>query len=224
MSIKKVYILFLILISISGSYIHAQEENKAFSPSVELLEAREGIDYADEVVQDKKEDEEKEDEINSSLNFNLSDVFGVLLIFLLIGVVLAILYFVIGKDNLIRPKSRKIKELNLKAVEHIEEDLENHDVAYYLDQAITENQYRIAIRLHYLLIIKKLSENKFIKWKKDKTNRDYILETASFPFSEEFRSSTSIFEKVWYGERNVGESDFKQIYKHFDGLNNQIHN
>jgi len=216
---NKFYIWFFMIVCFYGSNILAQENTVSYTPSEELISARDGIDYSDDVI---KEKEKKETESYSPSDFNFSDVLGVLLILLLLGVVGAILYFVIGKENLIGPKSRKIKDLDLKAVEHIEEDLENQDVAYYLNQAINENQYRIAIRLHYLLIIKKLSENKFIKWKKDKTNRDYIFETSSLPFSEKFRSSTSIFEKVWYGERSVGESDFKQIYDQFDALEKKI--
>ena len=215
----KIYILFFILAYFCGYNILAQEAEYTYEPSEELVAAREGIDYSDEIVKEKKEEALENDSLT---DFNFSDVFGVLLIILLIGVVVAILYFVIGKENLIRPKSRKIKDLDLKAVEHIEEDLENHDVAHYLNQAINENQYRIAIRLHYLLIIKKLSENKFIKWKKDKTNRDYILETSSLPFSEKFRNSTNIFETIWYGERSIGETDFKKIYEQFDALDKMI--
>ncbi len=220
---EKFYILLFLLAYFCGSNILAQEKELTYTPSEELVEARDGIDYSDDVIKEKEKKEKEKSELDSPLDFNFSDVVGVLLILLLLGVVAAILYFVIGKENLIRPKSRKIKDLDLKAVEYIEEDLENQDVAYYLNQAIDENQYRIAIRLHYLLIIKKLSENKFIKWKKDKTNRDYILETSSHPFSEKFRSSTRIFEKVWYGERNIGESDFKQIYKQFDALDKKIY-
>ena len=125
-------------------------------------------------------------------------------------------------NNFFKPKSRKIKELNLESVEKIEENLEEHDVATYLRQAIENRQFRIAIRLHYLLIIKELSSKKFIKWKRDKTNRNYLYETQSYSFSSNFKATTTIFEKVWYGERNVTEQDFNFIYAQFNQLNTEI--
>jgi len=224
MSFNQKYLLYLMMALVSVTKGLAQNQEKSYAPKEEMVHARENIDYSDDVIEKKKEKEKKEDENNSfnSPSINISDALGVLLIIVLIGVVIAILYFVLGNENILTPKSRKIKELNLQAVEKIEEDLENHDVAYYLKQAVEKKQFRIAIRLHYLLIIKQLSENKFINWKKDKTNRDYIHETSTFPFSKKFRSSTSIFEKVWYGERHVEEVDFNMIYNEFDILSKQI--
>ncbi len=222
MNIKLKYLLYLTLVFVCFAESVAQNQENSYVPKEELVDARDNIDYSDDVFEKREEKKKKDKDSINPPSINFSDVFGVLLIIVLIGVVVAILYFVLGNENIMTPKSRKIKELNLQAVEKIEEDLENHDVAYYLKQAIDKKQFRIAIRLHYLLIVKQLSENKFINWKKDKTNRDYILETSALPFYEKFRSSTSIFEKVWYGERNVEEGDFNMIYKEFDILSKQI--
>jgi len=187
----------------------------------DLTEARDGIDYSDEVL-DKKERKKKS---SGSYNPDFSgfgNLFGFLLIGLLIALVFIILYFMLGNDNMFKPKSKKIEALDLKSIEQIEENLEEYDVAYYLKQAIENRQYRIAIRLHYLLIIKELSTKKFIKWKRDKTNRSYIYETVDYPFANNFKRSTSIFEKVWYGERDVTEGDFSMIHSHFNSLNQEI--
>lgn len=189
----------------------------------ELVEARNGLDYSGDIIEKKKEEEKEEKKsFNNNLDFNFSDFAGIMLMVLLVGVVFSILYFMLGKENVFKPKSSKIKDLNLKSIEQIEENLEDHDVAYYLKQAVTGQQYRIAIRLHYLLIIKELSEKKLIKWKRDKTNKNYLIETSSYAFSASFKKSTNIFEKVWYGERNVDEHDFKVIQGQFTALNEEI--
>lgn len=185
----------------------------------DLNEARDGIDYSDEVI----EEEEKDEYSGSSSDFSgIGEFFGYLLIAVLVALVFVILYFMLGKDNLFKPKSKKIEALDLKSIEQIEENLEEHDVSNYLEQAIDNKQYRIAIRLHYLLIIKELSARKFIKWKRDKTNRNYLYETEEYSFANNFKKSTNIFEKVWYGERDVTEGDFSIIHSHFSSLNNEI--
>jgi hypothetical protein len=203
-------------------YVEAQSDSLYYQYEQEdLTDARDGIDYSDEVVKEK--DKKKEDYSSSDMDFSgIGDVFGYLLIGVLIALVFVILYFMLGKDNLFKPSSKKIEALDLKSIEQIEENLEEYDVSYYLQQAIDNNQYRIAIRLHYLLIIKELSAQKFIKWKRDKTNRNYLYETQDYPFAQNFKRSTNIFEKVWYGERNVTEGDFSMIHSHFSSLNKEI--
>lgn len=210
------------LCAIGVDYAEAQSNTPYYQYEQEdLADARDGIDYSDEVV--KEEEKEKEDYSGSDMDFSgIGDIFGFLLIGVLIALVFVILYFMLGKDNLFKPRSKKIEALDLKSIEQIEENLEEYDVSHYLQQAIDNKQYRIAIRLHYLLIIKELSAQKFIKWKRDKTNRNYLYETQDYPFAQNFRRSTNIFEKVWYGERDVTEGDFSMIHSHFSSLNNEI--
>ena len=50
---------------------------------------------------------------------------------------------------------------------------------------------------------------KWIKWKKDKTNRDYIRELSTTDWHSNFRSVTIMFEKVWYGKKELGGMDFR---------------
>ena len=168
-------------------------------------------------------EKKKESSSSSDSDFSgLATLFGYLVIGILIALVFVILYFMLGKDNLFKPRSKKIEALDLKSIEQIEENLEEYDVSHYLQQAIDNNQYRIAIRLHYLLIIKELSARKFIRWKRDKTNRNYLYETQDYPFANNFKMSTNIFEQIWYGERDVTEGDFTMIHSHFSKLNEEI--
>lgn len=213
--------LILLLLCTGLASLCGQNNDKVNNYNDEdWTEARSDVDYSDDIFKADKKKERRNDLENSNINF--PDIAGVLLIVLLLGLVLAILYFMLGKESVFRPKSKKIKTLNLESIEQIEENLEEHDVANYLDQAIKNKQYRIAIRLHYLLIIKELSTMKFIKWKRDKTNRNYLYETEQYSFSNNFKKSTSIFEKVWYGEREVTEQDFSAIYSQFNNLNKEI--
>jgi len=220
---NRLYIIFLFfMLCIATDAAFGQSvDNKYETKHQELMDARGDIDYSGDVII-KKEKKETGKTARNPLDFDFSNIVGIIVVVLLIGLVGTILYFMIGRDNFFKPKSRKIKELNLESVEKIEENLEEHDVATYLRQAIENRQFRIAIRLHYLLIIKELSSKKFIKWKRDKTNRNYLYETQSYSFSSNFKATTTIFEKVWYGERNVTEQDFNFIYAQFNQLNTEI--
>lgn len=214
------FILLFLCVGLASLYGQDSGEVQDYNED-EWIEARGDIDYSDDIVKDRKR-KERDDQVSQSSDMNFPDIAGVLLIILLVVLVLFILYFMLGKENVFRPKSKKIKTLNLESIEQIEENLVEHDVANYLEQAINNKQYRIAIRLHYLLIIKELSTKKFIKWKREKTNRNYLYETEQYSFSNNFKKSTSIFEKVWYGEREVLEQDFSVIHSQFNELNKEI--
>src|SRR5690606_20168955 len=54
------------------------------------------------------------------------------------------------------------------------EDIEAIDVETALERAIKEGNFRLAVRLYYLDLLKRLNETGVIVWKKDKTNRDYL--------------------------------------------------
>lgn len=213
------YFLLILLCCVGLNRIDAQDGAADYQYEQEdVNDARDGIDYSDEVAEKKKESSSSSDSDFSGL----ATLFGYLVIGILIALVFVILYFMLGKDNLFKPRSKKIEALDLKSIEQIEENLEEYDVSHYLQQAIDNNQYRIAIRLHYLLIIKELSTRKFIRWKRDKTNRNYLYETQDYPFANNFKMSTNIFEQIWYGERDVTEGDFTMIHSHFSKLNEEI--
>ena len=213
------YFLLILLCCVGLNRIDAQDGAVDYQYEQEdVNDARDGIDYSDEVAEKKKESSSSSDSDFSGL----ATLFGYLVIGILIALVFVILYFMLGKDNLFKPRSKKIEALDLKSIEQIEENLEEYDVSHYLQQAIDNNQYRIAIRLHYLLIIKELSARKFIRWKRDKTNRNYLYETQDYPFANNFKMSTNIFEQIWYGERDVTEGDFTMIHSHFSKLNEEI--
>ena len=63
---------------------------------------------------------------------------------------------------------------------------------------------------------------KWIKWKKDKTNRNYLNELKALDIKNQFSQLTNIFERVWYGEVAVNEAIFTEIEGQFKGFNNNI--
>lgn len=99
-------------------------------------------------------------------------------------------------------------------------DVADLDLEALLREALAQNNLRIAVRLYYIKLLKHLNNEGFIRWEKDKTNRDYANELASNGFSNEFKKIMTAYEYVWYGERTpspqeftVLESNFKTLYQ-----------
>lgn len=103
-------------------------------------------------------------------------------------------------------------------LEHIEENLHVAELDPLIQRAIAQENYPMAIRLYYLAILKKLSEQKLVVWKKDKTNRDYLRELGLSPLNQPFQESTRDFEWVWYGDGAVGKQEFLRMEGQFQKM------
>ncbi|WP_053992317.1 DUF4129 domain-containing protein [Mangrovimonas sp. TPBH4] len=100
--------------------------------------------------------------------------------------------------------------------EHI---IKNEDIQVLIQKAISQNNYRLAIRYHYLQSLKNLSEQQIIDWKQQKTNEDYIKEISQDQLKNEFTTITRIYDYVWYGEFPIDDIKFGTLSTVFEKLN-----
>ena len=71
------------------------------------------------------------------------------------------------------------------------------------------------------MVIKKLSEKEFIKWKKDKTNGQYARELRGTEYELPFRKLTRIFESLWYGQNTLNKQEYLLVdsdYKNMEHI------
>ncbi len=92
------------------------------------------------------------------------------------------------------------------------ENIHELDFATRLREAEDTGNYRLALRLGYLELLKKLTDQGLIDWQPDKTNHAYLRELADrrpaarAPFGELTRQ----FEYVWYGELALPAAGYRQ--------------
>lgn len=82
------------------------------------------------------------------------------------------------------------------------EDIHGLNFEALLTTAETAGNYRLAVRLGYLQVLKQLADQGLIRWQPDKTNHDYLFELPAGPLPEAFRELTRQFDYVWYGEHD----------------------
>lgn len=104
-----------------------------------------------------------------------------------------------------------------------EENIHEINFEDAISNAEKNKDLRLAIRFHYLKLLKYLSDKGSILWKPNKTNHDYIIEMEHAPA---FIQLTNEFEYVWYGEREVDEKEYEEVKKLFEQQQNtrQIEN
>ena len=231
-TLKKVTFSILIAIVFSigwhSSISYAQNEATQQETEVKAIkefdkkkwnELREGIKYAEEI-----EKKEKRNNTDSSSNWpSLDTSFLKGFQYVLIGLVVALLALAIvwffTKGVLFGNKKTKLEKE--QAAFLTEENLEKVEFGYLeqaLEKALLQRNFRMAIRIHYLWLLKVLYEKELINWKKDKTNHAYISELARKESEESatsFRKLTLWYEKAWYGESKINENDFRMVETYF---------
>ncbi len=92
--------------------------------------------------------------------------------------------------------------------ENWEQRLCDSDLNALLQRAIAAEDYRQATRIHFLMVIKYLSEKGTLQWSQEKTNRQYMREMHGCPQAIDFRRAVSLYEYVWYGNSPISRERY----------------
>jgi hypothetical protein len=85
-----------------------------------------------------------------------------------------------------------------------------------VDKAARSGNYRLAIRLMFLRLLKNLSERNIIQYKHDRTNLDYLMQLSTTNYYKDFFRITRNYEYSWYGKFPVSEDVYNVIKNDFD--------
>ncbi len=102
------------------------------------------------------------------------------------------------------------------------DDIKGIDFQAIIQKAYQNKNYREVVRNYYLFALKQLDDKGVIKWKKGKTNYDYLNEVSKSPAKEEFSSLNHFFEYAVYGEFQVSENLAKSSEDLFEQINGSI--
>ncbi len=130
------------------------------------------------------------------------------IIILLAALVVFVLVKIIGgKRNTTVSKTK----ITLQDLDEIEDDLREAGLDSLLERALGQGEYRMAIRILYLMILRDMDEMSWITFRKDKTNFNYVMELGSRPERRPFTDLTKRFEIIWYGDGPFSEGDYQEI-------------
>ncbi len=179
-----------------------------------------GLDYSKDRPKPRKE--EKPFKVNDPAEpFNwgamASWIGQILQVLAIIAAIFGIAYGIYRTMN--APRNRQIARDGVEiTVDNVEQYIHESDIDRFLREAIAAGNFPLAIRLYYLQVIKKLSETGAIRWSREKTNRDYLRETRAHRAAAEFRATTRIYERVWYGNQQIDESAYQKLEPEFKNL------
>lgn len=137
--------------------------------------------------------------------------------YLIIPLAFVLLVWFLARSN---PGSQVMRQHNRSKVILTEEEelLMKRDLETLAEEAVTNHEYRLAVRYLYLHCIKRLDMKRIINYANEKTNFEYIREIKSNEISRTFKSLTLSYEQIWYGQMVFDEvyfEKFKQQNKTF---------
>jgi hypothetical protein len=127
--------------------------------------------------------------------------------FLLFGVLVYLSYRVL--KNFSRD-SVTVKDLvKIEDPDDLEEKIHDVDLQQLLKESLEKKNFRSALRINFLIIIKLLSEKEKIIWARQKTNWEYYYELKDKLLADQYKILTQHFEEFWYGEQPFSELHYR---------------
>ena len=121
------------------------------------------------------------------------------------------------------PSNRRLpSNENQITPDDLESRIHETDLEKHLRDALARGEYNLAVRIHYLQIIRALSEKKYIRWSKEKTNREYLRELRHTKMEEPLRNMTGVYERIWYGNRLTDQEDYLLLAPDFINVLRQV--
>ncbi|MBN4072528.1 hypothetical protein JYT74_00680 [Crocinitomix catalasitica] len=134
----------------------------------------------------------------------------ILMIAMVIGLMVLIYYMFINSQR----HGRKItKIVDIEDLNPTEIPLS--ELQRLLQEALDKDDYRGAVRIYFIFIIRDLADKRWIKWEKEKTNFHYLREMSGMAEFDDFNRSVSYFEIIWYGKREIDSVKFEQVRPNF---------
>jgi hypothetical protein len=161
------------------------------------------------------------DDDTETLDMSWLGPIGEIIFYLAIATIIIVILVQVIRTTSFKPNPKRA-QTSIDGAED-GQDITLLDTENLISQAHAARNYKLAIRLHFLDLLKKLNENGLITWTKDKTNRDYLRELFSkHYYFEEIRKLTLAYEQVWYGEHAPGEERYEELRGEFQGINQKL--
>ena len=116
------------------------------------------------------------------------------------------------------------KNINSLEIKEETEDIHSIDFDKLIDKAVQNKNYRYAIRLNYLRLLKILSDKQIINWKPDKTNREYLKEIKQHSLTRSVSVVTNDFENIWYGGYDIDKDNYSYLIARYKDVNSLLEN
>jgi hypothetical protein len=137
---------------------------------------------------------------------------------IVIGAFLAALIWYLASSNILIFAKRQKQIDSVIEEEEISEDIFSINYQKEIEKAISSENYRFAIRLMFLRLLRNLSNKNIIQYRQERTNFEYLSQLISTGYYNDFFRLTRNYEYAWYGKFEVGPEAFRTIKNDFENF------
>lgn len=154
----------------------------------------------------------KEEKSGVKLHFWQTDAFRTIMWVIIICCFVAIIVLYLASDRvgLFRSRSHQIAQ-DETGENDIPENIFEINYDKEIDKAQTAGNYRLAVRLQFLKLLRSLAEKQIIQYAPARTNFDYLVQLHKSTWYHDFFRLTRHYEYVWYGQFPIDKHQYDQV-------------
>lgn len=179
-----------------------------------------GKSYTETFVEDEPEKSEEKSKTDFKMPSADLGAFKYVFYILVAGAILFLVVKIL--QNINSSPSIDIDKGRVFTLAEVEDKILEIDLEAILNDAIAAGDYRLALRINFLIIVKALSLSGKITWTKEKTNWEYYHEIKDKVLALSFKEIVEPFETIWYGEHELTESQFNRLKPSYDTFKNKL--
>jgi hypothetical protein len=196
---------------------------KGLSPrQVERWKADEDFWYADQELNRSKPNVRGKNRSGDYVPLTRRTWFQTMLWLFIIAGFMGVLFWFLS-ENRVGLFNRKTKPAGENIEEGMPDDIFSINYQKEIDNALRLENYRLAVRLMFLQLLKTMSERNVIRYKQEKTNLDYLFEVQPTAYYTHFFRVVRNYEYSWYGQFPVSREAYGIIKKDFEQLEKQLY-
>ncbi len=203
-------IMFLCLLLLSSETVYANAKD---SLSISKQNWRKTIGETDFTETYLETQTNNKFNFKPSMDWIKSDLTRNIFTVIVVGILVFLLYLLLR--NKVFNFDKKIANKELYQVFDENVDINNLDLDSIFSKVMIERNYKLAIRIRFLMVLKMLVNQEYLRWEKDKTNGDYIHELSKTNLILDFKHLVFVFERIWFSDVEINASDFSILNPFF---------
>lgn len=134
--------------------------------------------------------------------------------YLLLGLLLSLILYLFTKIN----PGNYLFGAPAEAEVHFDEEekiIRNRDIKKLIEKAVAKENYRLAVRYHFLYVLQQLSRQDLVIYDSAKTDEEYVNEINDPALKAQFKGVNRIYDFIWYGNFETTAENYDRIKKEF---------
>jgi hypothetical protein len=140
--------------------------------------------------------------------------YGILIFITL--VLLIVLYKLFGKEMFLNDMETDKTSAHLLTESDLDDRFFEMDLTLMLKNAIAKNNWTMALRIRFLMVLKMLIDKRQVYWHRDLTNKQISWQIKPQKSRDEFNVLVGLFEKVWYGDLLIDSAEYMKVAPLFE--------